>query len=316
MKLTPEISIIIPVYNVEKYLPRCINSILSQTYSNYELILIDDGSTDNSGCICDQYGITDTRLKVIHQNNAGVVVARNRAIEIAQGDFITFVDSDDYLENTFLIETIKKAYDTNADIIWTDYFESSQRMKSLPDYKAIKSIEMTVKYLISDAIKGFLWNKLIKRSFYINCSIQTDESCTMMEDKYIMLQLLCNKPAMEYIPKPLYHYSIRATSVTGASKYPFLKALPNIQHMYEYLQNNGIFDIYKDEFGQFAMKVKFTILSEYGIEKSRAFMSFAHKYISNYPLSAKVSYFFWVCFNCSFVGNILFLVYRKFKRNI
>ena len=93
-----KISIIIPVYQVEKYIKRCLDSILSQTYSNLEIILIDDGSRDMSGKICDEYAIKDSRIKVIHQDNAGVSVARNKGLDICTGDYVTFVDSDDFLE--------------------------------------------------------------------------------------------------------------------------------------------------------------------------------------------------------------------------
>ena len=92
------ISIIIPVYNVAVYLPRCLDSILAQTYKNLEIILVDDGSKDNSGKVCDEYALKDSRIKVIHQKNQGVSVARNAGLRIAKGDYIGFVDSDDYIE--------------------------------------------------------------------------------------------------------------------------------------------------------------------------------------------------------------------------
>ena len=95
---TPLISIIVPCYNVEQYLPQCIESVINQTYQNWELILVDDGSSDNSGKICDEYAAKDNRIIVIHQENAGVSAARNRALEIARGEWITFIDSDDWFE--------------------------------------------------------------------------------------------------------------------------------------------------------------------------------------------------------------------------
>lgn len=91
------ISVIVPVYNVEKYLHKCINSILNQTYKNLEIILIDDGSTDNSGKICDEYALKDNRIKVIHKENGGLSSARNAGLDICSGDYIGFVDSDDYI---------------------------------------------------------------------------------------------------------------------------------------------------------------------------------------------------------------------------
>ncbi len=98
----PEVSVIVPVYNVEKYLSRCVDSILAQTFSNFELILVDDGSPDRSGEICDEYAAKDSRIRVIHQENAGASAARNRGVKAATGEFVAFVDSDDYIEKEYL----------------------------------------------------------------------------------------------------------------------------------------------------------------------------------------------------------------------
>jgi len=97
-----KISVILPVYNVEKYLRKCIDSILNQTHINYELIIIDDGSTNNSGNIYDEYKLKDNRIQVIHQNNQGLSVARNVGIDLAKGKYITFIDSDDYIDKKYL----------------------------------------------------------------------------------------------------------------------------------------------------------------------------------------------------------------------
>ena len=98
----PIISVVVPVYNIEKYLDRCITSILNQTFRDFELLLVDDGCTDNSGAICDRYASNDDRVRVFHKPNGGVSSARNRGIEEAQGQFICFVDSDDWVETTYL----------------------------------------------------------------------------------------------------------------------------------------------------------------------------------------------------------------------
>ena len=111
------ISIVIPVYNVEKYLKQCLDSIINQTYTNLEIILVDDGSTDNSGTICDYYSKIDKRIRVIHKKNEGQSIARNIGIKVSNGKYIGFLDSDDWVEQDmyrFLIENIEKY---NADII-------------------------------------------------------------------------------------------------------------------------------------------------------------------------------------------------------
>lgn len=312
-QIKPFISIIVPVYKVEKYLPTCIDSILAQTYDNFELILVDDGSPDNCGKICDDYAQNDSRIKLIHQKNQGVVIARNKAIEITKGEYLTFVDSDDFLEKTFLSETIQKAQETNADMVWTDFFENSIWIKSLPDNISLTDQNQVLSYFLTDNIKGFLWNKLIRRNFYQQCNIKTDEKCTMMEDKYIMLQLLSNNPRMAYIQNPLYHYNVRANSATNTETHPFIKALPNIKHMYDYLKNNHIlWHKQRRNFFTFVMRVKFTILSELGIEEARNFISFAHKSITYYPLPLKTSLFYWICFNIQLLGDWLY----SFRKNI
>ena len=103
----PLISIIVPIYKVEKYLPACINSILAQTYENFELILVDDGSPDNCGKICDQYATIDNRVKVIHKPNGGVSSARNKGLEFSRGEFIAFIDADDYIDTTYIEHLIQ-----------------------------------------------------------------------------------------------------------------------------------------------------------------------------------------------------------------
>lgn len=111
------ISIIVPIYNVEKYLPQCLDSIINQTYKNLEIILIDDGSTDNSGKICDKYKLLDNRIIVIHKSNGGLSDARNTGINIATGDYISFVDADDFIDKNMYTILFQKINTTNADII-------------------------------------------------------------------------------------------------------------------------------------------------------------------------------------------------------
>jgi glycosyltransferase involved in cell wall biosynthesis len=126
------ISIVIPVYNTAKYLPRCIESIINQTYKNLEIIIVDDSSTDDSGKIADEYSKKDSRIIIIHQENRGISIARNKAIEVATGDFIGFVDSDDYIEidmYELLLNTIKEY---NADIVQCSYYRVGQDNKILP----------------------------------------------------------------------------------------------------------------------------------------------------------------------------------------
>ena len=127
-----KISIIIPVYNVEKYLATCLDSVINQTYKNLEILLIDDGSTDSSGLICEQYSKKDTRIKTIHKKNGGLSDARNVGISYASGDYISFIDSDDFIDiNTFtILNQYIKQY--NADIITFNYYDYYNKDKISP----------------------------------------------------------------------------------------------------------------------------------------------------------------------------------------
>lgn len=147
-----KISVIVPVYNVEKYLNRCIDSILNQTYKDFELIFVDDGSSDNSGAICDEYANKDNRIKVIHKENGGVSTARNAGLDIAQGEYIMFVDSDDFL-TVDCLEILIKATDESVDLVAGGYVTIN--------FKPLKNKLVSKAKFLKDAIvdaEGFIAN--------------------------------------------------------------------------------------------------------------------------------------------------------------
>lgn len=117
------VSVIVPVYKVEKYLHRCIDSIINQTYKNLEIILVDDGSPDNCGKICDEYAEKDNRIKVIHKSNGGLSSARNAGLDVANGDYVYFVDSDDYIDTKLVEDNLNLAIEHDADMVCFNYFE-------------------------------------------------------------------------------------------------------------------------------------------------------------------------------------------------
>ena len=119
--MNPLVTIIIPVYNVEKYLPKCLDSIINQTYNHLEIIIVDDGSKDSSGLICDEYALKDQRIKVLHKKNGGLSSARNAGLDIAKGDYIMFVDSDDYVESHYCEVPLKHALEKNVRIVSFGY---------------------------------------------------------------------------------------------------------------------------------------------------------------------------------------------------
>lgn len=212
--MNPEVSVIIPIYNVELYLERCLRSVLSQTYNNFELILVDDGSTDCSGSICDRYALIDKRIKVIHQNNSGVCAARNKGLDNCSGDYVYFVDSDDVVEKDGL-EVLMSYMSDTVDMVIGGYNVCSKEGDFVS--RQVKTCE--VKLSPSDAIfamiepkkmnvtLGMLWINLFRREIINNNNLRFDESLYLYEDNVFSIQYLCHcSKSVMYTSRPVYHY--------------------------------------------------------------------------------------------------------------
>lgn len=142
-----KVSVVVPVYNVEEYLEECIDSILNQTYPNIELILVDDGSVDKSGYICDQYALADDRIHVVHKKNSGVSESRNTGISVASGEFICFVDSDDWIDSNMIECFLNLLLSNQADIcISSHYFEDVQRQLKIDKYSKKQAIDLLLAF--------------------------------------------------------------------------------------------------------------------------------------------------------------------------
>ena len=210
-----KISVIVPVYNVEQYLERCVDSIINQTYKNLEIILVNDGSTDNSGQLCDELAKRDSRIKVIHKENGGLSDARNVGIDVAEAELIGFIDSDDYIDEDMyelLINNLKAA---NADLSMCGHYDvynnvpesqvSDKKKWELSPQEAIKMV-MEAKILSVTAV-----NKLYKKSLFSELKFEIGK---IAEDAFIMIKLLdkCNKIVATNEKK--YYYVHRENSIT------------------------------------------------------------------------------------------------------
>lgn len=217
--MTYMVSIIIPVYNVEQYLQKCIDSILQQSYSDYEIILIDDGSTDSSGTICDSYQ-TNKHFKIFHQANRGVSAARNKGLDVAAGDYVLFVDPDDWLADNALGILMREVED--ADLLMFNYYVVQKRtdntISSNKDISRIYSTKHIVKDLFFEILgnSGVLWNKLLKRSAIGD--ILFLETMSYGEDMVFIAKILKNVHRAKIIPDCLYfYYQNRNGNVVSAS---------------------------------------------------------------------------------------------------
>ena len=222
----PKISIIVPVYKVEKYIEQCIDSILNQTFKDFELILVDDGSPDKCPEICDKYALKDERIKVIHKSNGGLSSARNAGIEIATGDYIGFVDSDDFVHHKMYETLYNYALEYNADISICNYikFTSEDKPYNIADIdKNIKIEEYdnisALKQLYKDNIGVFWgpWQKIYKRNLFEKIKF---EEGRIHEDRLICHRLLYESKKTIYIPKIFYYYRVRNGSISTSTFKP------------------------------------------------------------------------------------------------
>lgn len=215
-RTNPLISVIVPVYNVAPYVEACLNNIISQSYKNLEILVVDDASTDGSYDICKKFAVVDSRIKFMqHNENLGLSAARNTALEVAKGDYIVFVDSDDTIDKNMYSTMYSAVLKTEADIILCGYHcidENGQITTSCsPTDKGglLRGIEK-IKYNISTS-DNCVWNKLYKRSIFDNVRFPLGKT---FEDIFIMHRLFDNANEVYLIPEKLYNYRQRKTGIT------------------------------------------------------------------------------------------------------
>ncbi|MED3939488.1 glycosyltransferase family 2 protein [Priestia megaterium] len=237
----PAISIIVPVYNVEEYLEKCIDSILKQTFKDFELILVNDGSTDNCGEICDKYVGKDNRVRVIHKKNGGLSDARNSGIEAAKGHYIGFVDSDDWIEPNMYEILYTLCVENGADIstcsinIWDK--ENKRKCWGASNTTKIFDSRIAIKYMYDDKLSGFTaWNKLYNKNVFKNIRFPKGR---IYEDAAIMYKIYDNSNQIIFIDNPLYNYIYRRSSITRSSfSEKRFDVVLNYEETYIYMQKN------------------------------------------------------------------------------
>lgn len=231
-----KISVIVPVYNVEQYLERCVDSIINQTYTNLEIILVNDGSTDNSGKLCDELAKKDERIRVIHKENGGLSDARNRGIDEAESDLVGFIDSDDYIDSDMYEVLLKNLNNTDADLSMCALYDvynntpeaqvTNKETWELSSEQAIKMV-MEAKILSVTAV-----NKLYRKSLFTDLKFEVGK---IAEDAFIMIKLLDKCEKIVATNEKKYYYVHRENSITTQK---FSTKFLNVIEAYE--QNSNI----------------------------------------------------------------------------
>lgn len=210
----PYFSIIVPVYNVKQYLEKCIESVLSQSFGDFECILIDDGSKDGSSELCDKLAAQDSRIHVVHKENEGVAVARNTGIRMAAGDFLMFLDSDDTLSVGLLESCAQKLKQTGSDILVFGYqrvtVDDISIMESIPQKDATKYFMLDKDYDLT----LFLWNKVYEKKLFEEIDLERLKGITFSEDSILAIDLLSKTEKICFLPVVGYNYLCRKNSAT------------------------------------------------------------------------------------------------------
>ena len=238
----PKVSVIVPIYNVEKYLEKCINSLLSQTLEDIQIILVNDGSKDNSGNIAKEYEKNNkNRVIYVEKENGGLSDARNYGLKYATGDFIAFLDSDDYIEKNAYEEMYNKAIEENADYVECDFiweFPNKIRVDKQYPYKNKKEMLSFVRVVA--------WNKLIKRQLITDNNLEFPKGLRY-EDVEFTYKLIPFINKFAYVDKPFIHYVQREGSIANVQNERTAEIFTVLDNVIEFYKKNNIYEEYRDE---------------------------------------------------------------------
>lgn len=221
------ISIVVPIYNVEKYICQCVDSIIAQSYADIEIILVDDGSVDKCPKICDDYALKDSRIKVIHKENGGLISARKAGVNASNGEYVTFVDGDDFVHQNMYECVAKSIAEHNPDVVVCDFYYNYYDKKDVSEqicteefYDKVKLVnEIYPKMLFDGNYYSFgiapnCWSKVFKKDLLVKHLMKVDDRTKMGEDASFTYPILLDANSVSYVNKPLYYYRILPQSMS------------------------------------------------------------------------------------------------------
>lgn len=235
------ISVIVPIYNVEKYLDRCVDSIINQTYKNLEIVLVDDGSLDNCPKMCDDYAEKDSRIKVVHKENGGLSDARNAGMKVATGEYVSFIDSDDYVSLDFYETLLDTIVDNDSDIVEcgvVKFYEDNSFDKYSDDLKVTNydTLDGLEGLINENPFKQHVWNKLYKSSIALDIPYEVGK---LNEDEFWTYQIFGKAKKVTRIYKTMYYYFQRGSSIMGKGyNIKRLDALEGKMNRQAYIEKN------------------------------------------------------------------------------
>lgn len=215
--MAPLISVIVPIYNVEQYIERCVDSIINQTYKNLEIILVDDGSPDNCPQICDEYAKKDNRIKVIHKENGGLSDARNAGMKIATGDYISFIDSDDWIDTSMFEDMLNQLIEDGSDVVscgvkWVKEYGTLIRNVTVNESSVINRYDAEKEIIVDGKLKQHVWNKLYRTELIKDIPFEKGK---YHEDVFWSYQIFGKVNTVSIMNDSYYYYVQRGNSIMG-----------------------------------------------------------------------------------------------------
>lgn len=266
----PYFSITIPVYNVEKYIRQCLDSVIEQTFKDFEVIILDDGSTDDSGNICDEYAQKDSRFKVIHDKNMGLLMARRRALQYVRGEYVLFLDSDDYWEKDLLENIYNVLTEEKGDMVFFRYRAVDAEGKELyKQKKLLKDKELirdAGKFLCYKLATSFEYNSMVLKAIKrekidIEADYSDVKDVSMGEDALQSAKIVSNIESMIYLERPFYNYRVNISSISTKI---------TEKHLQDYLKVRTVIDdtmssYYSKESSEYLQKMEYDIRGFVGL---------------------------------------------------
>lgn len=258
-----KVSVILPVYNAATTITRMLDSLRDQTLVDFEVLMIDDGSTDNSGAILDEYAQKDNRFRVVHKKNEGVSAARQTGVELAQGEYVIHADSDDWVDQTMLEELYAKAENNDADVVICDFFSNTDTGQTLCKQRPSELKADVILRELFQQLHGSCWNKLVRQACYNKYNVRFPKGINHCEDLLFWAQLLQhNDVKVSYLPKAFYHYYVNSNSITRHyTRSTYEMRLKYLTNLYEILSPKYKSIKQQAAFGVFTEAVMFNVLS-------------------------------------------------------
>ena len=317
----PKISVIVAIYNIENFLPRCINSILAQSFGDFECILVDDGSDDSCSALCDGYAEKDKRIVVIHKENQGLPQARKSGFAVAKSDWLLFVDGDDWLETNMLQLLWEAKSETEADLIVCDFYKDYSDKTLIRSFSVPKEKSAVMRSFITNpGYMNYFWNKLIKKSLFAEHSIDFPSGISLCEDLYVTFKLCYFAKNISQVSIPLYHYV--QTNTSSITKNPteksFLDKVAATNEIETFLKREGREKEFSDIIHFYKLYTKVLLILYKPLRNKNLWKQTypeASNYIWKVPLRLDYKIMSWLCAKGFFLLAYLLQDLKKGEKN-